>query len=93
MYYMFTLVTIMNITIREVNSRLWRELKSESAKEGLTMGEALNLALETFLEEKKSKKHNKNAKSFLDLKPYAFKGEGQGSLSSDVDSVLYGWKK
>ena len=83
----------MNITIREINSRLWREVKSESVKEGLTMGQTVNIALEKFLKEHKSKKQDKKTKSFWDLKPYKFEGKDSGKLSVKVDEVVYGWKK
>ena len=83
----------MNITIREINSRLWREAKSESVKEGLTMGQTVNIALEKFLKEHKSKKQDKKTKSFWDVSPYTFGGKDSGNLSIKVDEVVYGWKK
>ena len=83
----------MNITIRDVNPRYWRGLKIEAVKDGLTIGEALNLALERWLNEFKNKGDRKNAKSFWDLKPFKYEGEDAGKLSTKIDEVLYGWKK
>ena len=83
----------MNITIRGINSRLWREAKSESVKEGLTMGQTVNIALEKFLKEHKSKKQDKKTKSFWDVNPYKFEGRDSGNLSIKIDEVVYGWKK
>ena len=83
----------MNITIRDVNPRFWRELKVEAVKEGLTIGKALNLALERWLHDYKNKRTKKVTKSFWDLKPFKYEGEDAGKLSIKVDEVLYGWKK
>jgi len=82
----------MNITIRDVNPRFWRELKVEAVKEGMTIGEAINIAIEKWLIEYKIKE-NKKTKSFWDLKPFKFGGKESGQLSAKVDEVLYGWKK
>ena len=83
----------MNITIRDVNPRFWRGLKIEAVREGLTIGQAVNLALERWLQEYKNKGKNKNLRSFWDLKPFKFEGKDAGHLSSKVDEVVYGWKK
>ena len=85
---MFTLVTKMNITIRDINPRFWRELKVEAVKEGLTIGVAVNLALEKWLQEHR-KKRKINAKNFWDLKPVKFEGKDAEQLSMKVDEVLY----
>ena len=79
----------MNITIRDVNPRFWKELKVEAVKEGLTIGQAINLALERWLHEYKNKVNSKNTKSFWDLKPVKFEGENAEQLSMEVDEVLY----
>ena len=87
---MFTYMTKL-ITVRDVNPSLWRELKVEAVKEGLTIGGAMNLALERWLHDKETKK-TKKGKSFWDLKPFKFEGKDAGFLSTKVDEVLYGWK-
>ena len=79
----------MNITIRDVNPRYWRELKVEAVKDGLTIGEAINLALERWLQEYKNIRKTKSAKSFWDLKPVKHKGKNFSRLSTMVDEVLY----
>ena len=84
---MFTLVTIMNITIRNINPSFWRKLKIEAVKEGMTMGQAINLALENCL---KRKQMQKKQKSFWELKPYFYQGPDADTLSTKVDEVLYG---
>lgn len=81
----------MNITIREINPMLWKELKIEAVKDGLNVGEAVNLALEKWLHEHKNP--IKISKSFFDLEPLEFDGEDAKYLSTKVDEILYGWKK
>lgn len=83
----------MNITIRDVNPRFWKELKIEAVKEGLKIGEAINLALERWLHEYRNKQDKEKIKSFWDLKPYKFDRKDAGHLSTKVDEVVYGWKK
>jgi len=82
----------MNITIREVNPRFWKELKVEAVKGGITIGEALNLAIENWLNNYK-KREKKKTKSFWDLMPFKFEGKDAGHLSEKVDEVVYGWAK
>lgn len=86
---MFTLVTIMNITIRDVNPRFWREMKVQAVKEGVAVGQALNLALENWLTQIKQKPAKKK-KSFWELAPYSYEGVDAGKLSTKIDEVLYG---
>ncbi len=83
----------MNITIRNVNPRFWRELKIEAVREGLTIGKALNLAIERWLNEYKNKRGKKKIKSFWDLEPFRYEGKDATKLSTKVDELLYGWKK
>ncbi|HLD04144.1 MAG TPA: hypothetical protein VJG90_00335 [Candidatus Nanoarchaeia archaeon] len=79
----------MNITIREVNPRFWKELKIQAVTEGVTLGQAVNLALERWLSEKAQPK-KKKTKSFWNIKPIDMPGTEHDSLR--VDEVLYGGK-
>ena len=81
----------MNITIREVNARFWKELKVQAVTEGVTLGQAVNLALERWLREKAQPK-KKKTKSFWDIKPVRLPGKDVPHYSSQVDEVLYGGK-
>ena len=80
------------ITVRSVSGDLWKELKVEAVKEGMTLGEAVNLALQKWLMERKAAgKGDKHVrKSFLNLKPIKFEGANKGKLSTLVDETLYG---
>ena len=82
----------MNITIRDVNSNLWRELKIETVKEGMTIGQAINLALENWIREHRKRINGDKVKSFWDLNPVKYEGKDAGHLSMKVDEALYGWK-
>ena len=81
------------ITVRSVNSDLWRELKVAAVKEGMTLGEAMNLALQKWLQERKDASRGSKRKSFWSLKPIRFEGADKGKLkklSTLVDETLYG---
>lgn len=82
----------MNITIRDVNSKLWRELKIETVKEGMTIGQAINLALENWIRGHRKRRNGHKVKSFWDLNPVKYGGKDAGHLSMKVDETLYGWK-
>lgn len=78
--------TIMNITIRDVDEKVFRKFKTESVRKRMKLGNALTNAMRTWLEkgrgEKKVKKH------FLDLKPFDW-GVGTERSSVEVDEILY----
>lgn len=76
----------MNVSIRGLNDTLFKELKAEAAREGLSIGQAISLAVSGWLASKHS---NKNKLRFLDLKPIDF-GPGSEHSSEDIDKVLYG---
>ena len=87
---MFTLMT-RNITVRSVNPALWRELKAEAAREGMNTGDAINHAIEKWLNEMK-RKGGKARKSFWDVRPIKLGGKAE-RLSEEVDETIYGWKR
>lgn len=79
-----------SITVRGVNSSLWKELKIEAVRGDLVIGEAVNLALENWLREHRAKGKKGKQKSFWDIEPIAFSGADARELSRKVDEVLYG---
>ena len=79
MFYMGT-----QITVRDVDSEVFREFKAEAVKRGLTIGSALTLAMEKFRSEL-----NKKRPPFTVLKPVAW-GKGTEQVSEEVDKILYG---
>lgn len=79
MFYMGT-----QITVRDVDSEVFREFKAEAIKHGLTMGSALTLAMEKFRAELGKKKQK-----FTSLKPVLW-GKGTEQVSEQVDQILYG---
>jgi len=74
----------MNISVRGVEDRLFKEFKAEAIKEGKKIGEALNEAMELWLKARK-----KRAKFKLRLEPFDW-GEGTERLSMEVDKAIYG---
>jgi hypothetical protein len=72
------------ITVRDVDERVFREFKAEAVKRGMTLGSALTLAMEKF----KSSLAGKRAK-LTAYKPVAW-GKGTERVSEEVDAILYG---
>lgn len=79
MFYMGT-----QITVRDVDSEVFREFKAEAIKKGLTLGSALTIAMGKFRNELGKKKQK-----FTSLKPIAW-GKGTEQVSEQVDQILYG---
>ncbi len=75
----------MNITIWNINRKLYQEFKAEAARRGLKVGEALTLAMQDFV---KSEKKSQTL-SILDFEPFDW-GEGTETASEDVDALVYG---
>lgn len=48
-------MTKTQLSIKDVNEDLFREFKAESTREGLKIGQALNLAMQEWLKKKKRK--------------------------------------
>ncbi len=80
----------MNITIRDVNLETWRRVKAEAVREGMTLGETVNIALEKWLTENRSFKKGKKIKSFWDIKPLSPTAKDAKTWSQSVDKTLYG---
>lgn len=80
----------MDVTIRNVNADFWRDFKATAIKEGLAVGEAINLALKKFMTETVEKKKTKKHVEIWDLKPVKFKGPDAAHISENVDEILYG---
>jgi len=80
---LYDLYDIMQLSVRDVEDRTFKEFKAQAVKEGLTVGRALTLAMQYWIEEEEDKK------SFLDLKPTDW-GKGTEHSSEEIDAVLYG---
>lgn len=80
----------MNASFRDVNEKLFKEFKAETAREGLKLGSALNEALRFWMEQKR-KMTRKKKTGFFDLKPWDF-GPGSEKSSQEIDEVVYGGK-
>jgi len=71
------------ITIRDVDPKAFKEFKAASVARGLRLGTAVTLAMEKFRSEIQ-KKHK-----FTEIKPISW-GSGTETASEDVDKILYG---
>lgn len=73
----------MQLSVRDVNEKVFREFKAKVAKEGMTVGQALTLAMEKWVDEESKKA------SLLSLKPTRW-GDKGNKTSERVDEILYG---
>ncbi len=76
----------MTITVRNVDEELFREFKVEAVKEGIPIGNALNMAIIQWIS-----KHKDPRKSLLDYKPTDW-GKGTEHVSEEIDEILYSKK-
>lgn len=72
------------ITVKEVDKRIFHELKAEAAKRNITVGIALTLAIEKWVSSLKQTQDKLSR-----LKPRNW-GQGTERLSEDIDKILYG---
>ncbi len=73
------------ISIRNVNDGVFKEFKAETVKRGMTLGQALTIAMEEWLDEEKE-----NPKlRITDLKPFNW-GKGTENTSKEIDKIVYG---
>ena len=77
---------MVNVTLRNFDDNLYKELKSEAVKDDLTVVEALKRAVAFWLS---AHTHKKKKKSVFDYKPMDF-GPGSEKSSTEIDDVLYG---
>lgn len=73
----------MQLSVRDVDGKVFKNFKVEVTKEGLTIGKAITMALDQWVE---NKRKNEN---FLDLKPIDW-GKGTEKTSEEIDKILYG---
>ena len=77
-------MTLIQLSIKDVDEKIFREFKAEAARDGVAIGKALNLAMAIWIQ-----RSTKPKRSLLELKPVNF-GKGTERLSEEVDKVLYG---
>ena len=73
----------MQLSVRAVDERIFRQFKADAVQRGLPLGKALTVAMNQWITEGKGKK------SILDFKPERW-GKGSEHLSRDTDKILYG---
>ena len=73
----------MDTTIRNIDPFIYKKLKTKAAQEGISIGEAVTMAVSEWLGVSKKKK-----RSIIDIKPEHF-GRQYRNLSEEIDEVLY----
>lgn len=74
----------MQVSIKNVDERIFREFKADAVREGLSIGNALNLTMELWLQ----KKNKKPKMTLLDFKPRDW-GRGTEKTSEEIDKIVY----
>jgi len=74
-------------TIRSVDERVFRDLKSEAAKKGIPVGKAVNEPVRRGVAE--SRRRHTHKRSLLEMRLSDW-GEGTENASTEIDEVLYG---
>lgn len=77
----------MNISVRGVDGRSFRELKAESARRGVPLGQTLTSAIRLWLRSQGRARQEK--RSLLEFQPVDL---GDTRLSEEVDRALYAEK-
>lgn len=72
------------VTIRDVDQKVFQEFKADAVKRGLKLGTAITLAMEKFRTELRERKVK-----FTSLEPISW-GKGTEKVSEEVDKILYG---
>lgn len=75
----------MDTTIRNLDERLYKRLRTRAMAAGKTVGEAINDAMAAYLARPDLPKGG----SILDIEPVAFP-DGNEHLSDEIDSIVYG---
>ncbi len=75
----------MQLSVKDVEEDVFREFKSELVREGLTVGKALTLAMQLWLE----RVEQKPTKSLLSLKLTRW-GKGTERASEEIDRIVGG---
>lgn len=82
--YLFNMLYSMaTIAVREVDEKVFRQFKSKAVSDGLPVGEALTLAMKSWLDVSRKRK------SVLSLKPSDW-GVGSEHSCEEIDKYLYG---
>ncbi|MBI2675308.1 MAG: hypothetical protein HYX24_02530 [Candidatus Aenigmarchaeota archaeon] len=76
----------MQLSIRDVDEKTFREFKAEATREGLPVGKAITLAMGFWLQE-----HAKPIRNMLDFRSVNL-GKGSEKLSEEIDKTLYGMR-
>lgn len=76
----------MDTTIRNLDERSYRKLKARAALSGMTVGEAVNAAIRSYLARPDTLPRTGTLRD-ITPEPYP---EGNERLSSEIDLVVYG---
>jgi len=73
----------MQLSIRDVDRKVFKEFKAEAVREGLKVGRAITLAMQTWVNKSKG-----DRMSILDYRATHW-GKGTEKTSEEIDKILY----
>ena len=76
----------MDTTIRNLDQQTYRDLKARAAREGKTVGQAVNEAIRAYLAGPGARR---GTRSIEELRPEPYPA-GNERLSEEIDAVVYG---
>lgn len=75
----------MQVSIKNVDEDTFRNFKAEAVRERLHLGKAITLALQSWVNHKRTKPRM----NILDIKPLSL-GKNTAHLSEEIDKIVYG---
>ena len=76
----------MDTTIRNLDEGAYRDLKARAAREGKTVGQAVNEAIRAYLAGPGARRRTRSVE---ELRPVPYP-EGNERLSEEIDRIVYG---
>jgi hypothetical protein len=73
-------------SVRNLNPRLYKRLRAFALQENISVGTALNIAIESLLNQKSKQK--KDPRKLLQITPFDW-GKGTENTSTEVDTIIY----
>lgn len=77
------------LTVRDVDEVVWRRFRAKIEEEGLRTGQALNEALNIWINKKERKRKRPDPRNFLKVEGIIRPGKPV-RWSEEIDKVLYG---
>ena len=78
--------------IRDLDEDTFRKLRAAAIEENMRVGDAMNIAMKKWLDEKAKRKTAPDPRNLIKITGIIKPGK-KVRWSEEVDEILYGWKK